>query len=128
MKKSLLAAIIFILAITFASAQTKKDLSEKALSNMSLADVCKKLGIDPCYNSRYGIIILPLCNAGIELFKIESNPYARNTKHPEIYKCYCYIGTREQNETLKRNLIANRHLLENGEIPPTNLRLWKIIE
>ncbi len=108
---------------------TKVEISADSLQKMSLKQVCNYLGITYEYNKRYETIILPLCKNGIILFDKYSNPYTKNLADSNFDSpFYFYIGTAQQNEKLKRNLIANRALIEKGTIPQKNMRKWKTVK
>lgn len=108
---------------------TKTEITNDSLQKMSLKQVCKYLGVTYEYNKRYETIILSLCKNGIILFDKTSNPYAKNLADSNFDSpFYFYIGAVQQNEKLKRNLIANRALIEKGTIPQKNMRKWKTVK
>jgi len=107
----------------------KTEISADSLQKMSLKQVCSCLGVTYEYNKRYETIILPLCKNGIILFDKYSNPYTKDLADSNFDSpFYFYIGTVQQNEKLKRNLIANRALIERGTIPQRNMCKWKTIK
>lgn len=117
----LLFAILTFIACNIIEAQS---LSEKQLLKIQLREVCKELGINPSYTSRYDNIIIPLCENGITLFTGELNPYYYSSYEP--FSCRWYIGTIKQNQKLKINLIKNRHLIEKGKLIPEAYENWAI--
>ncbi|MFZ4632518.1 MAG: hypothetical protein ACOYL8_04975 [Patescibacteria group bacterium] len=141
MKKKLfiLALSVFLFSLTaiaqssetdsLKKATIKTEISSDSLQKLSLEKVCNVLGINYDYNLRYHKIILPLCENGIILFDKYSNPYTADLKDDPYEKpWYFYAGTFKQNEKLKRNLIANRALIEKGTIPQKNMRQWKTVK
>lgn len=132
-------SLLFIV-VTVSAQESKNDFLKKnaktnivsndSLKRMSLKQVCGSLGINYDYNSRYEKIILPLCKAGIILFDKDSNPYVKNESIGKDLKAnwYFYVGTPSQNEKLKRNLIANRSLINNGTISIKDSKKWKVVK
>jgi hypothetical protein len=127
-----------LLTVSTISAQVSKNdsLTENIVTNdslqkMSLKQVCAVLGVNYDYNNRYERIILPLCKVGIVLFDKNSNPYTKDLPVAvgvENSNWYYYIGTSKQNESLKRNLIANRNLIINGTLSLSNARRWQVVK
>ena len=102
---------------------------------MNIFNFCKAVGIPSDYNKRYEAIILPLCDAGKILFDKKSNPYVSGTSIADTmniggrsFDCYLYIGTGPQNETLKRNILANRKLIVHGKVSAQNAKKWKVVK
>ncbi len=144
-------ALLFSISNVFAQDSLKANLvtskieksdifppSSQDLMKLNIFDFCKAVGVPADYNKRYEAIILPLCDAGKMMFDKKSNPYVSERKpflavdtmkiDGRSIDCYLYIGTGPQNETLKRNILANRHLLVKGKLSLQNAKKWKVVK
>jgi hypothetical protein len=134
MKKLFFLTLIILSIKTSFSQENTGVITDSTLMEMNIFDFCKALGIPSEYNKRYEAIILPLCDAGKFLFDKKSNPYVSKQESLPIdingrsLDCYLYIGTGQQNETLKRNILANKHLIIKGEVSLQNAKKWKIVK
>ena len=115
--------------------EPQKVITDADILKMNIFEACKTLGVNPEYNKRYENIVLPLCDAGIVLFDGSMNPYVDGSDEGHLkeglgdrWNCYSYIGTGPQNQKLIRNLVANKHLIENGTIAEANAKKWKIVK
>jgi hypothetical protein len=105
-------------------------LTKEDLQKMSLLEVCSALDIPGAYGLRYKEIIFVLDRVGIYIFDPKTNPYWSSGSYTssDLVKselAFVYIGTTEQNEILKRNLIENKDLFVNGKLK--NPKKWKVV-
>lgn len=128
MKK--IAFIFFISMFFFANSlfsQSNKTCSDKEFLKMNISDVCKSFGVPGDYNSRYVFIIIPLCERGVVIFDKDPSYYTDNNREYNR-KCYFYIGTREQNKKLVRNIVKNKHLIKKGRLVPDAAKKWVVVD
>jgi len=129
--KRLFLFISIMFAINIANAQdvTVRNTTEEELNKMSLTGVCDFIGIPSDYSSRYYIVVLPLCEAGVQIFDGKLNKYYDYARmHDNDLSCYWYSGQVKQNAKLKRNLIKNRHLFKDGKLIEKAAELWVIVD
>lgn len=109
-------------------------ISDDSLMKLNIIKFCDALGIPSEYNVRYKNIILPLCDAGVIVIDPKTNPYTNGSTlnldlgNGRTDLCYMYIGTAQQNEILKRNILANRNLLVKGKVTNQTAKRWKVVK
>ncbi len=102
-----------------------KDVPEtdNELLTFDIIRFCNYFEIPSDFNSRYEAIVVPLCNAKIYLFDSTTNLNCAGESN-----CYCYVGSDKQNMIFKKNILANRNLLQNGHLAAEDAKRWKVIK
>jgi hypothetical protein len=104
------------------------------LSTAQAADInqaCVEVRMSCTYDARYNLIDLTFKATGKVMFDKASNRYTRDMKDDSFFDQKpprFYIGTREQNAKLARNILENKQLFINGRLSLMAAKQWRFVQ
>lgn len=101
--------------------------TNEELLQMDVFGVCEALGIDSSYENRSSLVNY-LEDQEVYLFDGTMNPTYHRIDPSRRKPGRWYVGTQKQNERLKRNLVENRDLFQNGQLVSGFEKKWQIVK